>query len=73
MQVSAAVRACLEYHQANSGKKYGQWLSFRTRSIQKRIWSQKNREYYLRGNLFLSCLPSWCQKTEHQVQQVCSP
>jgi hypothetical protein len=27
MQISAAVKACLEYHQANSEKKHGQWLS----------------------------------------------
>jgi|GEM_PF-2510618 len=42
MQVSAAVKACLEYHQANSEKKHGQWLSLRTRSVHKRIWKEKN-------------------------------
>jgi hypothetical protein len=42
MKVSAAVKACLEYHQANSGKKHSQWLSFRARSVQKRIWKEKN-------------------------------
>ncbi len=42
MQVSAAVKACLEYHQENSEKKHGQWLSLRTRSVHKRIWKEKN-------------------------------
>jgi hypothetical protein len=42
MEVSAAVKACLEYHQANSEKKHCQWLSLRTRSVHKRIWTEKN-------------------------------
>jgi len=42
MKVSAAVKACLEYHQANSGKKHGQWLSLRARSVHKRIWKKRN-------------------------------
>ena len=42
MKVSAEVKACLEYHQANSGKKHGQWLSLRARSVHKGIWTEKN-------------------------------
>jgi len=42
MRVSEAVKACLEYHQANSEKKHAQWLSFCARSVHKRIWKEKN-------------------------------
>jgi hypothetical protein len=42
MKVSAAVKACLEYHLANSGKKHRHWLSLRARSVHKRIWKEKN-------------------------------
>ena len=37
MKVPEAVDACLEYHQANSEKKYGHYLQVRAWPIQKAI------------------------------------
>ena len=42
MKVAEAVMACLEYHQANSEKKHGKWVSIRTRSVCRRLWREKN-------------------------------
>ena len=54
MQVSQAVKAFLEYHQANSEKKHYERLSFCALPVQERIWQEKDRSDYFRGDLFLS-------------------
>jgi hypothetical protein len=43
MKVSKAVDACLEYHRANSGKKYADHVPVRPRAIRTKVREKENR------------------------------